>query len=279
VAQISGGVSVVDESGPLRTMTRAVFLSCLLHLGLAGGFTLIPPWVGAVRPPTLPVELITLDAPVEPPRNPPPSPPPRERIQPPRRVERPRLIEAPRPAEPSHAVEEPPAVPSRSRLIEEPAPSAQPVPGTPGPAESGQTQAVASTPEPAPATSSVVGVPSSAGDGLPAPLPPPVANPPRRDAAATEGLTRVARPQGGYQVRPAYPSAARRLGIQGTTLLRVHVLADGRIGDVVVEKSAGHMDLDQSATEAVRQWRFEPARRGDEPVAMWVLLPVEFRLR
>jgi len=56
------------------------------------------------------------------------------------------------------------------------------------------------------------------------------------------------------------------------------VLADGRIGDVLVERSAGHPDLDQAATEAVRRWRFEPARRGDDAVAMWVLLPVEFRL-
>ena len=55
-------------------------------------------------------------------------------------------------------------------------------------------------------------------------------------------------------------------------------LADGRIGDVAVEHSAGHPDLDQAAMEAVRRWRFEPARRGADAVAMWVLLPVEFRL-
>jgi protein TonB len=93
------------------------------------------------------------------------------------------------------------------------------------------------------------------------------------------GVTRVARPTGGYQVRPAYPSTARRLGVQGTTLLRVHVLDDGRVGEVDVEESAGHPDLDRAAAEAVRRWRFEPARRGEQPVAMWVRLPVEFRLR
>ncbi|MEX2220864.1 MAG: energy transducer TonB [Candidatus Rokuibacteriota bacterium] len=97
-------------------------------------------------------------------------------------------------------------------------------------------------------------------------------------AAATDGMTRTARPQGGYQVRPSYPSTPRRLGIQGTTMLRVHVLVDGRIGDVLVERSAGHPDLDQAAMEAVRRWRFDPARRGADAVAMWVLLPVEFRL-
>jgi protein TonB len=67
--------------------------------------------------------------------------------------------------------------------------------------------------------------------------------------------------------------------VEGTTMLKVHVDADGRVGDVVVEASAGHTDLDQAAVDAVRRWRFEPARRGTEAVAMWVRLPVEFRLR
>ena len=57
------------------------------------------------------------------------------------------------------------------------------------------------------------------------------------------------------------------------------MLADGRIGDVLVEKSAGHPELDDAATDAVKRWRFDPARRGSDAVAMWVLLPVEFKLR
>jgi hypothetical protein len=40
-------------------------------------------------------------------------------------------------------------------------------------------------------------------------------------AVAVESVTQLARPQGGYQVRPSYPATPRRLGIQGTTLLRV----------------------------------------------------------
>lgn len=92
------------------------------------------------------------------------------------------------------------------------------------------------------------------------------------------GVTQMARPRGGYQVRPPYPPAARRLRIEGTTLLRVLVLEDGRVGEVVVGKSAGHPDLDGAATDAVRRWRFEPARRGVEAVSMWVQIPVEFRL-
>ena len=137
-------------------------------------------------------------------------------------------------------------------------------------------------PRPAPATGSGDGIPlgrpsPSPGSGQTGPGS--VASASGRDAGSTGAITQYARPQGGYQVRPGYPATARRLGIQGTTMLRVHVLVDGRVGDVVVQETAGHPDLDQAAAEAVRRWRFDPARRGNDPVAMWVLLPVEFRLK
>jgi protein TonB len=137
-------------------------------------------------------------------------------------------------------------------------------------------------PQPAPSTGSGDGIPlgspsSSPGSGPTGPGR--VASASGRDAGSTGAITQYARPQGGYQVRPGYPATARRLGIQGTTMLRVHVLVDGRVGDVVVQETAGHPDLDEAAAEAVRRWRFDPARRGNDPVAMWVLLPVEFRLK
>jgi protein TonB len=86
-------------------------------------------------------------------------------------------------------------------------------------------------------------------------------------------------PRAAYQYRPPYPPRARALRIQGTTLLTVLVADDGRVTQVVVKESAGHPDLDQAAVDAVRQWRFEPARRGSDAVSMWVELPVDFRLR
>ncbi|MBI4522934.1 MAG: energy transducer TonB [Deltaproteobacteria bacterium] len=93
-----------------------------------------------------------------------------------------------------------------------------------------------------------------------------------------EGLA-LARPLGGYQVKPRYPDAARRAGAQGVTVLKVRILENGKVGDAFVQQSAGHPDLDRSATEAVRKWRFEPARKGNEPIAVWVLLPVRFQLQ
>ena len=79
-------------------------------------------------------------------------------------------------------------------------------------------------------------------------------------------------------MKPAYPESARRARIQGVTLLRFLVLATGRVGSVTVAETAGHGDLDRAAMDAVKQWRFEPARRGSEPVDVWVTLPVRFEL-
>jgi periplasmic protein TonB len=93
-----------------------------------------------------------------------------------------------------------------------------------------------------------------------------------------EALSGLARPLGGYQVKPRYPESARRSGAEGVTTLRVRVLENGRVGQVIVEDSAGFRDLDFAASEAVKKWRFEPARRGKDAVSVWVLLPVKFEL-
>jgi protein TonB len=92
------------------------------------------------------------------------------------------------------------------------------------------------------------------------------------------GLTELARPLGGYQTTPRYPESARRQGVEGITTLRFIVLANGHVGQIGVSRSAGHVDLDRAAVECVRTWRFEPARRGKEAVAVWVTLPVRFEL-
>jgi periplasmic protein TonB len=96
---------------------------------------------------------------------------------------------------------------------------------------------------------------------------------------ASEPTPGLARPLGGYQVRPRYPESARRAHAEGTTMLKLLVLENGRVGEVLIEQSAGHRDLDMAAADAVKKWLFEPARRGKEPVAVWVLLPVKFELQ
>ncbi len=57
---------------------------------------------------------------------------------------------------------------------------------------------------------------------------------------------------------PKYPRLARVRGWEGVVEVRITVAADGRVTDVQIETSSGHTLLDDSALEAVRQWRFKP---------------------
>lgn len=79
--------------------------------------------------------------------------------------------------------------------------------------------------------------------------------------------------------RPAYPALSRRLREEGRVLLRVLVTAQGRAAQVQIQASSGHERLDAAARDAVARWRFVPARRGEEPVEAWVLVPISFSLQ
>jgi periplasmic protein TonB len=76
-----------------------------------------------------------------------------------------------------------------------------------------------------------------------------------------------------------YPAPARRRNLEGTVLLDVFVTAHGLPAQVNVARSSGHAVLDNSAVDAVRRWRFEPARRGETAVEMWVQVPVRYALK
>lgn len=66
--------------------------------------------------------------------------------------------------------------------------------------------------------------------------------------------------------RARYPLAAFRDGVEGQTVLRVDVAADGTVSDVLVEASAGHRDLDRAAMESLRRQPFAPAMASGRAV-------------
>ena len=66
------------------------------------------------------------------------------------------------------------------------------------------------------------------------------------------------------EVRPGYTDEARRRFIEGDVLLEIVVKQDGSVGNVRVTRSLG-AGLEQKAIDAVRQWRFGPARRQGQP--------------
>ena len=78
---------------------------------------------------------------------------------------------------------------------------------------------------------------------------------------------------------PVYPALSRRMSEQGKVMLRVLVNAKGTADRIELKSSSGSSRLDDAALEAVKRWRFVPARQGDQPVAAWVLIPIAFTLK
>jgi len=77
---------------------------------------------------------------------------------------------------------------------------------------------------------------------------------------------------------PAYPSISRRLGEQGRVVLKVLVSAAGEPESVALENGSGSDRLDQAAIDAVKKWRFVPAKRNGESLSAYVLVPLKFSL-
>ena len=77
---------------------------------------------------------------------------------------------------------------------------------------------------------------------------------------------------------PPYPPRARKLGLQGTVMLRVVVSPAGHPEQINILTSSGVSLLDETAINTVRQWTFAPARQGDHAVAGVVNVPIRFVL-
>lgn len=77
---------------------------------------------------------------------------------------------------------------------------------------------------------------------------------------------------------PYYPQNAKRKGIQGKVFLNVVVKTDGTADSVQISRSSGSNDLDMAALDAVKQWKFIPAKSKGQPVQANVIVPVEFKI-
>lgn len=87
----------------------------------------------------------------------------------------------------------------------------------------------------------------------------------------------VTAPRAIYDPDPEYSDEARKAKYQGVVVLWIVIGPDGLPKDVRVSRSLG-LGLDQKAVEAVRRWRFEPARMDGHPVAVQLNVEVSFRL-
>ncbi len=100
----------------------------------------------------------------------------------------------------------------------------------------------------------------------------PIANPGTRQGVSISATYAASNPV------PPYPAIARRLGEQGTVILRVLVAADGSAREIQIKKSSGSPTLDRSAETTIKQWRFNPAKIDGKPVEEWYETRWTFKL-
>jgi protein TonB len=108
---------------------------------------------------------------------------------------------------------------------------------------------------------------ADAGTGPAAP-PPPISRPSVGGQLQPPQL--ISSPQ------PAYPAAARAQRVQGVVALDVLVDETGKVVETTV--IVGHPLLQAAAKDALRNWRYQPARLNGEPIPMHIKVNLRFNL-
>ncbi len=80
-------------------------------------------------------------------------------------------------------------------------------------------------------------------------------------------------------IKPLYPDIAQEAGIEGQVLIQCFIDEKGRVKETIVLKGIPNTGLNESAVDALRKTRFRPAKQRERPVAVWVTIPVNFKLQ
>jgi len=94
--------------------------------------------------------------------------------------------------------------------------------------------------------------------------------------AADPAADDLAQPAATRKVDPAYPMELMHENVAGTVILYAVIHADGTVGSVRVLRGVDHR-LDQYASAAVAQWKFQPATKNGAPVDVEATFQIPFR--
>lgn len=181
------------------------------------------------------------------------------------------MVESPTPPAPQPQPQPQPK--SVSPALQQPRPT--PVP-TPLPRLSKQAEASLTAPVMAPVVAPVVAAANSAP-----------ATPSAPAAAASASVGKPAPPSlvlpssdADYlnNPPPAYPRISKRMGEQGTVIVRVFIGLQGTAEQAEIRTSSGYDRLDKAALDTVQRWRYVSGKRHGTPEAMWFNVPVRFVL-
>lgn len=126
------------------------------------------------------------------------------------------------------------------------------------------------TPLPTPFEFPPAAPPLEGGIGQPPPAAPPPPVP--REGGSVEPAVVI------EKVDPPYPEIAVRAGVEGSVVMDIGIDEDGRVTDVQVTRGLP-FGLSEAAADAVRQWRYRPARGPEGPVPSRKTVRILFTLR
>ena len=88
--------------------------------------------------------------------------------------------------------------------------------------------------------------------------------------------TELSQPAATRKVDPGYPVQLMRENVSGTVIVYAVIRADGTVGNVKILRGVDER-LDKFASEAVAQWRFQPAMKNGSPVDVEATFVIPFR--
>lgn len=170
------------------------------------------------------------------------------------------MVNATPPQPPAPRAPEPPHPQTRQALP-------QPVQASPSPSPSATPTAAT---EPAPAATTAATTPAH---------PSPAATTPRPGPPAPAAVV-LPSSDADYLNNPApvYPRMSRRMGEQGTVVVRVLISMEGLAEKAEIRTSSGYPRLDEAALATVQRWRYVPGKRAGVAEAMWFNVPIRFVL-
>ncbi len=114
---------------------------------------------------------------------------------------------------------------------------------------------------------------------------PPPPDPPTQEASVSfpfVAYDEAPQPLGGFaaiQKNLVYPELDRRAGIEGTVVVLAKVSETGEVVDTRVIVPLGSSGCNEAAIAAIKSVRWIPAKQRDVPVAVWISIPIRFKLK
>lgn len=76
-------------------------------------------------------------------------------------------------------------------------------------------------------------------------------------------------------VAPDYPAAMKNQGVSGLVMVKCTVDDQGNVAETAVVKSSNEA-FDKNAIDAVKKWKFKPARQDGNAISVQVTIPIKF---